>query len=402
MPAYRQRLLVSLLLLLSMSLSAACAATPATTARIPLPTPTSVAASAPPASVTAPQAAGQPTQSVLIPLVVAETPGPAGEQTSPQATPIAATFTTIPAQSAAETTSAGVLVPLVGAESSATASEPTGRPVDAGRTATPASAAPTLTTAPTATTPPGNPTTVLAPIVSAQPVANYTYRVINTYPHDPDAYTQGLVFENGTLYEGTGLIGRSTLRRVDLKTGNVLQSRDLPSNVFGEGIAILNSRIFQLTWQSQIGYVYDRDSFELLGEFGYQTEGWGITHDGTHLIMSDGTATLRFWDPNTFAELGRIEVRDENGPVNRLNELEYIDGMIYANVWMTDRIAQIDPQTGRVLGWIDLTGLLSPEDRPIEGGGVLNGIAYDAASKRLFVTGKLWPKLFEIELVQVQ
>jgi glutamine cyclotransferase len=225
-----------------------------------------------------------------------------------------------------------------------------------------------------------------------------TYKVVNTYPHDRGAFTQGLVFESGVLYEGTGLHGRSTLRRVELETGDVLQMRELPEQFFGEGVTIYGNEIIQLTWQSNVGFVYDKESFELIKEFNYPTEGWGITHDGERLIMSDGTSTIHFLDPETFEEIGLIEVRDNEGPVIRLNELEYIQGEIYANVWQTDRIARIAPQTGQVTGWIELKELLSPEDRsePVD---VLNGIAYDAANDRLFVTGKLWPRLFEIELV---
>ncbi len=225
----------------------------------------------------------------------------------------------------------------------------------------------------------------------------YSYNIVNTYPHDPDAFTQGLVLDDGVLYEGTGLHGQSSLRRVELETGDILQIRELSDQFFGEGIAIYGDRIIQLTWQSNIGFVYDKDSFELLQEFTYSTEGWGITHDGTRLIMSDGTSTLHFLDPDTFEEIGQVEVFDDNGPVTRLNELEYVKGEIYANVWQTDRIARIAPDTGRVVGWANLEGLLSAEDRsePVD---VLNGIAYDAQTDRLFVTGKLWPKLFEIEL----
>jgi len=188
------------------------------------------------------------------------------------------------------------------------------------------------------------------------------------------------------------------LRRVDLVSGDVLQIRKLPDQLWGEGITIFSEKIIQLTWQSGVGFVYDKNSFELLKEFHYPTEGWGITHDGKRLIMSDGTSTLRFLDPETFEEIGRIEVRDEDGPVTRLNELEYVRGEIYANVWQTDRIARIAPDTGEVMGWIELARILSPEDRtePVD---VLNGIAYDAENDRLFVTGKLWPKLFEIELI---
>jgi glutamine cyclotransferase len=226
----------------------------------------------------------------------------------------------------------------------------------------------------------------------------YSYSIVNIYPHDRNAFTEGLVFEDGVLYEGTGRLGHSTLRRVGLETGDILQIHELSDEFFGEGIAIYGDEIIQLTWRSHIGFVYDKNTFELLQDFNYSTEGWGITHDGTSLIMSDGTSTLHFLDPQTFEEIGHIEVFDNNGPVTRLNELEYVQGEIYANVWQTDRIAMIAPETGRVLGWIDLGGLLSAEDRsePVD---VLNGIAYDVETDRLFVTGKLWPKLFEIELI---
>ena len=226
----------------------------------------------------------------------------------------------------------------------------------------------------------------------------YTYNIINTYPHDRNAFTQGLVFEDGVLYEGTGGLGHSTLRRVELATGDILQIRELPAQFFGEGITIYGDKIIQLTWKSNVGFVYDKDSFELLQEFGYSTEGWGITHDGERLIMSDGTSTLRFLDPQTFQDIGQLEVFDNDGPVTRLNELEYIKGEIYANVWQTDRVARIAPETGRVTGWIELGGLLTTEDR-LEPVDVLNGIAYDTETDHLFVTGKLWPKLFEIELI---
>ena len=228
-------------------------------------------------------------------------------------------------------------------------------------------------------------------------VPTYTYNVIASYPHDGGAFTQGLVIEDGVLYEGTGLYGRSSLRRVDLETGEVLQLYELPEQYFGEGITVYGDRIIQLTWQAGTGFVYDRDSFELLREFNYPTEGWGLTHDGERLIMSDGSATLYFLDPDTFEETGRVEVRDNDSPVRWLNELEYIGGNVYANVWTTDLIAIINPDTGGVTGWIDLEGILSPEDRTVYVD-VLNGIAYDAENDRLFVTGKLWPRLFEIEL----
>lgn len=238
------------------------------------------------------------------------------------------------------------------------------------------------------------------PVTLSSPY-HYTYRVVNSFPHDPEAFTQGLVFENGTLFEGTGLYRQSTLREVELETGVVLRSLSLDSQYFDEGITIYNDQVVQLTWRSNTGFVYDKDSFELLQTFSYSTEGWGITYDGVHLIVSDGTSTLYFWDPVTFEEIGRIEVRDQYGPVSRLNELEYVGGEVFANVWYTDLIARINPHTGRVTGWIDLEGLLESE-QGVGSAGVLNGIAYDAENDRLFVTGKRWPKLFEIELVARQ
>ncbi len=256
---------------------------------------------------------------------------------------------------------------------------------------------PTPTGTPTATptpTPTSTPTATPTPTPTLIPV--YTYEVINEYPHDSNAFTQGLVFETGVLFEGTGLHGRSSLRRVELETGAVVQILDLPSEYFGEGITVYRDEIVQLTWQSHVGFVYDKETFEQLSEFHYPSEGWGITYDGEYLIMSDGTATLHFLDPQTFEEISTIQVYDDAGLVTRLNELEYIQGKVYANVWCTDCVAMISPQTGQVVGWIDLAGLLSPEEAA--GADVLNGIAYDAENDRLFVTGKLWPKLFEIEL----
>lgn len=226
----------------------------------------------------------------------------------------------------------------------------------------------------------------------------YTYKIINKFPHDPNAFTQGLVFEGGALYEGTGLCGHSSLREVKLETGDTLRVLELPVQYFGEGITIHDDRVIQLTYHSHVGFVYDKESFDLMHEFNYSTQGWGITHDGTHLIMSDGTSTLYLLDPATFEDVGQIEVSDSIGPVTYLNELEYINGEIYANIWNTDLIAIISPQSGNVAGWIDLEGLLRPED--ITGRiDVLNGIAYDTDGDRLFVTGKYWPKLFEIELI---
>jgi len=239
----------------------------------------------------------------------------------------------------------------------------------------------------------------LEPSANSNLIPVYTYKVVNTYPHDQNAFTEGLVFEDGVLYEGTGLHGYSTLRRVKLETGEILQICELPPQFFGEGVTIYGNKIIQLTWQSHIGFVYDKYSFKLLQEFNYPDEGWGITHNGKHLIMSDGTQTLHFLDPETFEEIGQIEVSANNIPVTRINELEYIQGEIYANIWQTERIARINPLTGQVIGWIDLKGILSLEDDS-ETVDVLNGIAYDAKNDRLFVTGKFWPKLFEIELIR--
>jgi glutamine cyclotransferase len=229
-------------------------------------------------------------------------------------------------------------------------------------------------------------------------IPRYGYQVINTYPHDPTAFTQGLIYQDDIFYEGTGLVGQSTLRKVDPETGEVQKRYDLSPDFFGEGITIFGDKLYQLTWQSHVGFVYDKDSFELLQTFSYPTEGWGLTHDGERLIMSDGTANLYFWDPETLQEIDRVEVRDQQGqPITQLNELEYIEGEVYANVWRTDQIVRINPDTGQVLGWITLSGLLSTADlaQPVD---VLNGIAYDAETERLFITGKWWPKLFEIEL----
>jgi glutaminyl-peptide cyclotransferase len=227
----------------------------------------------------------------------------------------------------------------------------------------------------------------------------YSYQIVNEFPHSQDAFTQGLVYLEGFLYESTGLYGQSSLRKVNLADGQILQSITIANQYFAEGITIFQDKIFQLTWQSNSGFVYDRETFELLEQFSYSGEGWGITNDGTNLIMSDGTAFLRFLDPNTFTEIKRIEVTDSGTAVRRLNELEYIENEIYANVWLTDMIARISPVTGEVIGWIDLTGLLESGDCP-QTIDVLNGIAYDPVEHRLFVTGKFWCKLFEIQLVK--
>ena len=245
--------------------------------------------------------------------------------------------------------------------------------------------------------------TVHVPMASKAfaPPTYYTYRVIHAYPHDPTAFTQGLVYEDGILYEGTGLYGGSTLRKVALETGQVLRRYNLPQQYFGEGIAVVGDRLIQLTWQNHEGFVYRKETFERLQTFTYPTEGWGLVYDGVRLIMSDGTAMLHFLDPHTLTETGQVEVHDRGAPIVHLNELEYIDGQVWANVWQTDTIVRIDPQTGAVVGWIDLAGLLKPEDRT-GAEDVLNGIAYDAQGARLFVTGKCWSLLFEIELVPIR
>ncbi len=227
---------------------------------------------------------------------------------------------------------------------------------------------------------------------------NYTYRVVNTYPHDSRAFTQGLFFADGYLYEGTGLNGRSSLRKTTLHTGRVLKSVELPKEVFGEGVTLCRNRVIQLTWKARQGFVYSKDSLELQDTFKIQTDGWGITFDGTKLIVSDGSNQLYFLDPDTYKQTGRISVHDNNGPVKNLNELEYVKNKIYANVWRTNDIVMIDPATGEVSGRVNLEKLtgMSGGDTSYK---TLNGIAYDEKNDRLFVTGKLWPDLYEIELI---
>jgi glutaminyl-peptide cyclotransferase len=242
---------------------------------------------------------------------------------------------------------------------------------------------------------------LLAQPVCSAPAAGETVplasaRVVQTFPHDTRAYTQGLTIADGQLYEGTGWLGESNLRRVDMTSGSVLQQTDLPGNVFGEGIAVVGNRIVQLSWRNQTGYVYNRETFALLGTFSYPSEGWGLTYDGSRLILSDGTDILRFLDPETFAEIGQVRVSAAGRPVFQLNELEYINGAVYANVWQTDRIAIIDPTSGNVCSWIDLNGLNAAPSSSRDD--VLNGVAYDADTGRVFVTGKRWPTLFEIEV----
>jgi glutamine cyclotransferase len=225
------------------------------------------------------------------------------------------------------------------------------------------------------------------------------YEVIHTYPHDPDAFTQGLVYADGHVYESTGRNGKSSIRMVDLQTGRVLQHYDLAAQYFGEGLTSWGNDLIQLTWKAELGFVYDRSSLAWKRTFHYEGEGWGLTHDDKQLIVSDGTPVLRFLDPQSFSETRRISVTDENGhPLSDINELEYIHGEIYANVWHTDLIVRISPRTGKILGWIDLSGLIA-KSQLADPESVLNGIAYDAKGDRLFVTGKLWPKLFEIKVV---
>lgn len=225
----------------------------------------------------------------------------------------------------------------------------------------------------------------------------YSFKIVRTYPHDPSAFTQGLVYHDGFFYEGTGLNGQSQLRKARLETGEVVQHVDLSAEYFGEGIAIVRNKVIQLTWQSHIGFIYNLSDFKLLRQFSYPGEGWGLTSKGNEIFMSDGTAEIRVLDATTLKEKRRFTVRDGATPLDQLNELEIVEGELFANIWQTDRIARISPQSGKVLGWIDLTGLLSPVYRRQEGA-VLNGIAYDSIQKRLFVTGKLWPSIFEIQL----
>lgn len=228
----------------------------------------------------------------------------------------------------------------------------------------------------------------------------YGYTVKQTFPHDPQAFTEGLFYQDGVMYESTGLNGRSSIRKVELETGKVLQSREIPSTYFGEGIAPFGKRLISLTWQNQVGFIFDLETLQPQSRFGYEGEGWALTSDGERLYMSDGTPYIRVLDPETLKVTRRIRVTADGTPVTQINELEWVEGQIYANIWQTDRIARIDPFSGRVLGWIDLTGLDKLSGVGPGTDNVLNGIAYDKAKKRLFVTGKMWPKLFHIELKQ--
>ncbi len=230
---------------------------------------------------------------------------------------------------------------------------------------------------------------------------NMTYEVVNTFPHDPQAFTQGLIYQDGYLYESTGIFGESSLRKVELQSGRVERQANLPDSYFAEGLTSWNSRLIQLTWWQGVGFVYDINNFSLVDQFNYPMEGWGLTQDSEHLIMSDGTAKLYFLSPTTYEILREVTVRYQGREINNINELEYIDGEVFANIWMTDQIIRIDPDRGNVVGWIDLSGLLPEEYRTPETD-ILNGIAFDPENQRLFVTGKRWPLLFEIRLIPIE
>lgn len=238
---------------------------------------------------------------------------------------------------------------------------------------------------------------VAAPVQAALPV--FGYSIVHTYPHDPAAFTQGLLYRDGFLYESTGLNGRSSIRKVKLETGKVLQQKALPPEYFGEGLTDWNDALVGITWQTQTGFVFDLASFELRSKFTYPGEGWGLAQDGKQIILSDGSAILRRLDPVTLKEVGRVNVTADGIPLTQINELEWVGNELFANLWQTNTIARIDPVSGKVTGWIDLAGLLKSQGVDEGSADVLNGIAYDAKTKRLFVTGKLWPKLFEIKLV---
>lgn len=229
------------------------------------------------------------------------------------------------------------------------------------------------------------------------PVAKYGYQIVNIYPHDSNAFTQGLILVDGKLLESTGQAGSSSLRSVELTTGKILKKVDVPVPYFAEGIAVLNGKVYQLTWQHNMGFIYDARTLEKVGQFNYQGEGWGLTTDGKSLIMSDGSSRLKFLDPANFQVTRTVSVSDNKTPVQQLNELEFVQGEIYANVWHDDRVAVIDPQSGRVKAWLNLEGLM-PEGELQDSEAVLNGVAYDQASDKLYVTGKLWPHLFEIKV----
>ena len=231
------------------------------------------------------------------------------------------------------------------------------------------------------------------------PYPSLSFKVVNSYPHDPKAFTQGLLYHDGFLYESTGLKGQSSLRKVELETGKILRTHNLNPALFGEGLALWKEQLVQLTWHAGTAFIYDIDTFGLQRTITYSGQGWGLTSDNTSFILSDGSATLRFLDPQTFREVRRVRVTDAGLPVNHLNELEYIRGEIFANIWMENRIARIDPQSGNVISWINLNSLVPPEHRNSTEA-VLNGIAYDASMDRIFVTGKRWPRLYELDIIE--
>ncbi|MGN2242874.1 glutaminyl-peptide cyclotransferase [Frateuria sp. GZRR33] len=241
---------------------------------------------------------------------------------------------------------------------------------------------------------------LLPSLAMASPIPVQGYAVVHAFPHDPSAYTEGLFYRDGYLYEATGTVGASSVRKVELASGKVLQQTPTPWPDYGEGIVAWKDRLIQLTWQDHEGFLYDLATLAPRAKFGYPGEGWSLTTDGTHLLMSDGTPTIRILDPDTLQQVGQIDVTAEGKPLANLNELEWVKGELYANVWLTDRIARIDPATGRVVGWIDLAGLVPAPGKLVDPvNDVLNGIAYDAAHDRLFVTGKRWPRVYEIRLV---
>ena len=227
----------------------------------------------------------------------------------------------------------------------------------------------------------------------------YGYKVVKTYPHSRDAFTQGLVYDNGLLYEGTGQQTGSSLREVELATGKVVRQHNLDASLFGEGITLYRDRIYQVTWQNKVGFIYDKATFNQISKVYYGSEGWGLTTINDRIVMSDGTNVLCFYEPESYTVVSRIEVYDDKEKVDSLNELEYINGEIWANIWMSDLIARIDPLSGKVIGYINLKGIL-PESERQQDTDVLNGIAYDKNGDRIFVTGKKWPKLYEIKVTQ--
>ena len=239
----------------------------------------------------------------------------------------------------------------------------------------------------------------LLPAAASAALPTYDFKVVRSYPHDTQAFTEGLLYRDGALYESTGLNGKSSIRKVDLATGKVLQSKDIPPQYFGEGLTAWGDTLVGLTWQTQTGFVFDLKTFELKSQFAYPGEGWGLTHNGKELIMSDGSSTLRFLDPKTFLEVRRIKVTADGIAVDQLNELEVVEGEIYANIWHTNTIARIDPASGKITGWIDFGKLYPQAGKGLNGENVMNGIAYDAEKKRLYVTGKLWPNIYEVKII---